>query len=96
MTFSMDEKGLAGALVAMGGNMPRVRRVFEHLESRHGSDVDDVAELYVNGVEAAANRSAIRMALKNEPGLVALLIRVMEKGWTSSGERRAIAVVRGL
>lgn len=96
MTFSMDEMALAGALVQMGVNIPRVRRVFEHLELRHGSDVDDIAVAYVEGVEAAGNGMQIKMALKADRALVALLIRVMEKGWTGGDEKRAIGVLRAL
>ncbi len=51
LTASMDEKGLADALVQMGTNLPRVPRIFERLDAVHNSDVDDVAELYLEQVK---------------------------------------------
>jgi hypothetical protein len=93
MTFNMDEAGLTEGLVAMGGNMRRVRAIFEHLEANHGSDVDDVAVRYVGAV---ASQPALRIALKAERPLVELLIRVMSAGWTSADEKKAIAFLQTL
>lgn len=96
ITFDMDEAGLAECLVAMGANVPRVRRVFEHLAANHPSDVDDVAELYVEGVQKDRERPAIESALRADPQLRNLLIQAMAKGWTSGGEHRAIGYLRSL
>jgi hypothetical protein len=93
MTFNMDEAGLANALVAMGGNMRRVRSIFEHLEANHGSDVDDIAVLYVAEV---AKSPALKTALRAERPLVQLLTRVMSGGWTGADEKKAVAFLQTL
>ncbi len=95
MTLSMDEKGLAQALVKMGTNMRRVRSVFERLQSAHPSDVDDVARLYVDMLRESATGRATFAAVKAD-GLHQFLIDAMEEGWTSGKERRAIDTLKGL
>ena len=45
------KKGLASALAQMGTNLPRITAIFERLYSAHNSDVDDVAELYLNKIK---------------------------------------------
>lgn len=96
ITVSMDEEGLAKALVAMGTNMPRVRKIFEHLRDKHSSDADDVALLYVQKIQAAANSNSILQAIKADSDLRALLMQVMEEGWTSGEERKAIDLLKAL
>jgi len=93
VTFNMDEDGLAKALAAMGTNMRRVKAIFEHLNKKHNSDADDVAVRYVNLI---TNSPTIVAALKAEKPLVELLIRVMDEGWTSDEEKKAIEFLRGL
>ncbi len=96
MTVSMDEAGLARALVEMGRNMVRVRLVFERLERKHPTDVDDVALEYVNQVRGRSDAASIGQAIKAEASLFSLLKRVMDAGWTSSGEKEAIAYLKSL
>jgi hypothetical protein len=96
MTLSLDEEGLAQCLADMGVNMKRVRPIFEHLEKRHNSDIDDVAVLYVNKVRTAANSNAVIAALKSDRTLVQLLIRAMDEGWTTGDEKKAIDFLKTL
>jgi hypothetical protein len=89
-TFSMDEAGLADALAAMGGNLSRVRKIFEHLRANHNSDIDDVAVLYVDRVSRSGGLSAV----KSDRALTELLVSVMEGGYTGGDERKAINALR--
>ncbi len=96
VTVSLDEEGLADALVAMRGNLPRVQAVFDKLEKSHNSDSDDVAVLYVEKLQASPHRSAIVSALKLNPTLKNKLIQLMDEGWTGADEKAAIAFLRGI
>ena len=96
LTVSMDEDGLADALVKMGRNMPRVRPVFEHLKKNHWSDVDDVALLYVEKGRKAHNGAEIFSAVKADPVFHKMLIDVMDAGWTSRREKNAISFLEAL
>lgn len=91
VTFDMDEVGLADALVAMGGNTRRVLAIFEHLNDKHTSDADDVAVLYVERVKKSPVLSA---AVKADRPLTNLLVKVMDEGWTSDDEKKAIAFLQ--
>jgi hypothetical protein len=93
VTFSMDEDGLARALAAMGANTRRVLAIFEHLHRKHSGDADDVAVRYVL---LARQSPATIAAIKANRPLVALLIRVLDEGWTSGEEKNAIAILQGL
>ena len=95
MTVSMDEDGLATALVKMGLNMPRIFAIFQRLNESHNSDADDVALLYVKKLRAA-HASHIFAAIKQHNQLLKLLIRVMEEGWTTTAEKDAIQYLKGL
>jgi hypothetical protein len=95
-TFSMDEAGLAKALVRMGHNMPRVQHVFEHLSADHNSDVDDVALLYVEELQHVPEGPGILQSIAADRELLSLLIRSMEEGWTSGRERHAIEFLQHL
>ena len=92
MTANMDEDGLANALFQMGTNLPRITAIFERLYSAHNSDVDDVAELYINKVK---NNLAVMQLIKHDYKLKNLLIKALDEGWTSSGEYAAIALLKG-
>jgi hypothetical protein len=91
MTASMDEDGLANALLGMGTNMPRIYNIFRRLDDAHRTDVDDVALLYV---EKIRHRRDLLSAAKSHAQLRALLIRSMEEGWTSDRERAAIRLLQ--
>lgn len=92
VTFSMDEEGLAQALVDMSLNMARVKRVFLHLERHHNSDSDDVAEIYVRHIRS---RPELAMAVKNS-GLAEILQRILGSGVVFRGERRTIDFLQTL
>ncbi len=96
LTASMDEDGLAACLVEMETNMPRILKILQHLDRSHNSDVDDVAELYVNKVKRSPKRDSILRAIKDNGEVKRILIRSMEEGWTSSGERSAIEFLKSL
>ncbi len=91
VTFNMDEEGLAKCLAAMGGNTRRVFAVFEYLNKKHRSDADDVAVLYVGHMRKSPGLAA---AVRADTPLTSLLIRVMDEGWTSDDEKKAIAFLR--
>ena len=93
VTFDMDEEALAKALADMGPNMRRVYDIFQHLRANHGSDADDVAELYV---DLARTRPMVANALKSYRPLRDLLIRILGSGATFPGEARAIAYLQAL
>jgi len=94
VTFSMDEDGLAASLAAMGTSTDRVRNIFEHLNNMiDNSDADDVAVRYVDQVRGSPATTA---AVKKDKVLVALLIRILDEGWTTDEEKKAIAFLRAL
>ncbi|MEO8941652.1 MAG: hypothetical protein ABI453_13975 [Isosphaeraceae bacterium] len=94
-TISMDEEGLANALIREAGTDSNLTlHVFERLDEHYNSDADDVAELYVKGVRARGG--AVLDALKSNPKLIQRLIKVMDEGWTSGGEQECIKFLRGL
>lgn len=92
LTAKMDEEGLATALAQMGTNLPRVTAIFERLYTAHNSDVDDVAELYVNKIK---DNPTLLDLIRNDRKLKDLLIKSLDEGWTSSDEYAAIAVLKG-
>lgn len=95
MTFNMDEDGLAKCLAEMGSNMPRVHAVFSWLDRKHNVDADDVALAYVNRIKTRSTTTqAMAGARGSSNDLRALLIRILEEGWTTSDERKAIAWLR--
>ncbi len=94
-TLNMDEEGLAEALVEeVADDMDRVYEVFSRLDEHHQTDVDDVAEIYVGLVRKQAGR--VLEALKGHEDLIELLIRSMDEGWTSAGEKACIDFLKTL
>jgi hypothetical protein len=93
ITFNMDEDGLAKCLAAMGTNIARVRRVFEHLNSKHNSDADDVAVRYVALVK---NSPEITKAIALDKSFANLLITILGEGVVFADEKSAIQWLRGL
>ena len=97
VTFNMDERGLAEGLLSMGNNMARVQRVLLYLNRNHNLDADDVAQYYTDLLRAKPqNYPGVLGALKMNPAMRALLIRLMDEGWTTSGEKKSIAWLEGL
>ena len=94
-TASMDEKGMANALFSeYGSDMQKVHAVFSRLDNHYDTDVDDIAELYVNLVKEKPG--SVSQALAGNAQLVKLLIRVMDEGWTSDGEQACIDYLKAL
>lgn len=92
VTVSMDEQGLAEALIEMGRNFARVTRVLEHLKINHNSDSDDVALAYVQALQdKRRSLSTLGAAVKRDASLRKLLVSLMKSGWTSGNEQKAIA-----
>ncbi|MFG0273576.1 MAG: hypothetical protein ACF8QF_00805 [Phycisphaerales bacterium] len=92
VTFSMDERAVGEALVEMGRNFPRVRRVLEHLQRHHPSDSDDIALEYCLALrDPRRSPNGLGEMVKRDAPLKNLLIALMESGWTGSNERDAIA-----
>ncbi|MBP86838.1 MAG: hypothetical protein CMJ64_08985 [Planctomycetaceae bacterium] len=95
LTFSMDEEGMAAALLKeCGTDMNKVYRVFKELDGHHNTDADDVAEIYLNSIRKQPG--AIAAALKTNKPLIDLLIKVLDEGWTSSGEEACIKYLNEL
>lgn len=95
-TISMDEEKLAKALFTEhGSNSARVKDVFDELALKHNADADDVAEAYVNLLKKAPMGPAASALAKNKP-LRELLVKVLDKGWTSAGEKACIEFVKAL
>lgn len=94
-TFNMDEEGLAKALLQeCGTDMQKVFSVFSRLDGHYDTDVDDVAERYVKRVKDKPG--PVSKALSGHKKLVALLIKVMDEGWTSDGEQACIGYLKAL
>ena len=91
-TLNMDEDGLAKALLAEGSQT--TLDVFVRLDDQYNSDADDVAEIYVNLVRAKGG--AVLTALKGNKPLIRRLIKVMDEGWTTSGEQKCIDFLKTL
>lgn len=71
-----------------------VYEVFSRLDEHHQTDVDDVAEIYVGLVRKQAGPAL--EALKGHRELIKLLIRSMDEGWTSAGEKACIDFLKTL
>lgn len=94
--LNFNEKGLAEAVFSrIGVRTNRVRDVFRRLDDHHNSDADDVAQYYVEILQSPRG-AVVRNAVAGDPRLVDLLIKVMDEGWTSGGEEKCIAFLRGL
>jgi hypothetical protein len=92
MTVNMDEEGLAAALVKMGPNADRLRRIFIRLRDAHQTDSDDVTMHYVE----RAPVTLLRAVKQVDPGLINLMIKLLEDGPTFADEERAIAKLKAL
>lgn len=92
MTANMDEAGLARYLVRIGNNPPRLRGIFERLRDAQSSDSDDVAYEYCT----QASDALLRAVKAADPGLIGLLVQLMEAGWTTSSENAQIARLQRL
>lgn len=92
LTANMDERGLARYLIRIGNNPPRLRRIFERLRDAHWSDSDDVAYEYCR----LASDTLLQQIKAGDAGLIALLISLLESGWTAGSERAQITRLQAL
>ena len=92
-TLNMDEQGLADCLLAMGSNLGRVAKIFEHLQENHTSDADDVAVLYAEGVMASQRLTSV---VRGDATLRRLLIAILSDGAVFADERKAIEFLEDL
>lgn len=91
-TLNMNEDGLAKALLAE--DPQTTLAVFVRLDEQYNSDADDVAELYVNLVKSQGGPKLATLQANKE--LIRRLIKVMDEGWTSSGEKKCITFLKTL
>jgi len=97
MTFSMDEEGLAQALVDMGVNPPRLKKIFQRLLDAHQSDADDVALLYVQ--KSRQKEPQLRALAQADRELIDLLVECLTGGtfsWVTPEEKQAATYLKGL
>ncbi len=92
MTVNMDEKGLARFCVGLGTNTRRLRSIFDRLEKAHYTDSDDVALEYVKLLPD----QQIAALQTTDGAFVTQLIRLLEAGYTSGQESRAIQRLRAV
>jgi hypothetical protein len=93
--FRTDEESIARALVARSGiNMDEVYAVFIELANNYSGDSDDVARHYVKLVRQRGG--ALVHALRLHAPLRNLLVRILDDGWTTSGEYGTMAYLREL
>jgi len=90
MTFNMDEQGLANALAGMGTNVERIFKVFARLDDKHNADADDVAVYFMRKLQSPAGKSLLRKFMTVKPGLIELLIKILDDGWTTAEEQKFI------
>lgn len=95
MTVSMDEEGLANYLVRVGNNPTRLKSIFKWLDDKHNSDADDVAVLYAEKMRRSHD-AVLRTIAQADKGLIELLIKCMDEGWTAADEKREIDYLKTL
>lgn len=95
MTANMDEKGLATYLVKMGNNHTRLEAVFTRLIDAHWADSDDVAHIYCKKMRETQPGLYTRI-FKGSPKVAALLVRCLDEGITTRGERLEIDFIKGV
>ncbi len=88
-TLHMDEEALADFCVALGGNLDRLRPIFERLKAAQWTDCDDVAEIYVRKMRTG-RPDTLRQVARNDRSFVQLLLDCLTKGllnWTTASEK---------
>ena len=93
MTFRLDTEGLAKCLINMGGNFRRVKMIFDYIADAHSFYSDDVALAYVGLIE---KRPALLTMFKRDAALKDLLVGLLDAGWVTADEKKAIVFLRGL
>jgi hypothetical protein len=95
ITASMDEAGLAKYCVGIGNNPPRLKAIWTRLWDAHWSDRDDVTEIYVKTMRTK-HASVMKTIAAADRDLIKTMIRCLERGWTTGGERTEISYLQGL
>jgi hypothetical protein len=94
--FHVEEDAMADAMISrLGIDLDAVHEVFRELERTYTSDADDVALLYVEKVHGRRPPSIIQ-GLKLNGELRRFLVELLEDGWTSEREKRAIGFLQSL
>ena len=89
-TMNMEEELLAKAILDEHPiQMDVVYDVFYRLDNHYSSDADDVASIYIKLVKEKSG-SAVEQALKRHKKLVALLVSVLDSGYTTGNEKSLI------
>ncbi len=89
-TMNMEEELLAKAILDEHPvQMDVVYDVFYRLDNHYSSDADDVASIYIKLVKEKSG-SAVEQALKRHKKLVALLVSVLDSGYTTGSEKSLI------
>lgn len=99
LTASMDEDGLAQAMVEMGVNPPRLQGIFERLLKRHISDADDVALIYVKKMRSSGREEQLKSIARANKKVIELMIECLSGGtfhWVTSEEKEAAIYLQGL
>jgi len=96
--FHVDEDGIARAMIVqLSINVDAVFDVFRELDRTYSSDVDDVALLYLEGIQSVGvGGGSVGHALKLHKELRAFLDDALESGFTSEREYRALRYLRSL
>lgn len=92
--YSMDEEGVAKALLSRGKDVHLVTAVFKLLDDKYNSDSDDIAILYLELVKSRAG--AVLEMLKQETALRNLLIQILSTDVVTSEDAQAIRYLQGL
>jgi len=93
--FNFDEEGMANAIWSkLGDDTRKIRAAFNRLYEYHTVDSDDVAEIYVNKLRKNPSSKTTRAVLGDKL-LVGDLVKIMDEGWTSSGEQDCIKFLQG-
>lgn len=95
LTAQMDEEGLADFCVRIGNNPPRLKAIFQRLQSAHWSDSDDVTHYYVNKMRRQHD-GVMRQIVSADRELAQLLYDLLDAGWTTSGEYEEMNYIQGL
>lgn len=95
LTANMDEEGLADFCVRIGNNPPRLKRIFQRLQSAHWTDSDDVTHYYVTKMRTRHD-GLMRQIAAADRSLIQLLIALLDAGWTTGGEYAEMEYLRGL
>jgi hypothetical protein len=94
LTLSMDEEGLANAILKEHpSNMVVVHDIFFRLDNHFSSNADDVAKIYLSNMKKKSG-SVEENSLRKNKTLVALLTKILNQGWATSEEKQLVAYLK--